>query len=135
MVDLDSAVPPPPHVRLRDVAVGDAAALARILIAANDSAFRGLVPPRCLAFTEVESTSNWRKTLTAGLPPGDFLLVAESPLGVPIGYAWGGPSRTTRSTAASCARSVSGPQTSAAGLAASWWEGWQAASPIGASPA
>src|SRR5829696_9045173 len=92
MVDLASAVPPPPHVRLRDVAVGDGAALARILIAANDSAFRGLVPPRCLAFTEVESTSNWRKTLTAGLPPGDFLLVAESPLGVPVGYAWGGPS-------------------------------------------
>ncbi len=91
MPDPDSAVPPPPHVRVRDVAVGDAAALARILIAANDSAFRGLVPPHCLSFTEAESAANWRKTLTAGLPPGDFMLVAESPHGVPVGYAWGGP--------------------------------------------
>ena len=91
MPDQISAVPPPPPVRLRDVAVGDAAALARILIAATDSAFRGLVPPQCLAFTEAESAANWRRTLTAGLPPGDFMLVAESPLGVPVAYAWGGP--------------------------------------------
>ena len=91
MPDPDSAVPPPPRVRLRDVAVGDAAALARILIAATEAAVRGLVPPRCLAFTEAESAANWRKTLAAGLPPGDVMLVAESPPGVPVGYAWGGP--------------------------------------------
>jgi ribosomal protein S18 acetylase RimI-like enzyme len=81
----------PPDVRLRDVGVGDAAALARILIAATDAAFRGLVPPRCLAFTEAESAANWRRLLRDGMPLGDVFLLADAPAGVPVGYAWGGP--------------------------------------------
>ena len=91
MLDVVLGPLPPPNVRLRDVAVGDAAALARILIAATDSAFRGVVPPQCLTSTEAESAASWRQTLTAGLPPGDVMLVAESPPGVPVAYAWGGP--------------------------------------------
>ena len=76
---------------LRDAQVGDAEALAHILITANTAAFRGRVPDQCLAFTEAESAANWRRTLVAGLAPGDVLVVAESPGGRPIGYAWGGP--------------------------------------------
>lgn len=91
MPDVVLGPPPPSNVHLRDMVVGDAEALARILIAATDSAFRGLVPPQCLTFTEAESAANWRRTLTAGLPPGDFMLVAELPPDVPVAYAWGGP--------------------------------------------
>ena len=75
---------------LRDVRVDDAEALAHILITANDTAFRDRVPDRCLAFTEAESAANWRRTLAAGLSPGDCLVVAERAGGTPIGYAWGG---------------------------------------------
>lgn len=82
---------PFPNLILRDVRIGDAAALAHILITSNEGAFRGRVPDQCLAFTETESAANWRRTLTAGLPPRDVLVVAELPGGSPIGYAWGGP--------------------------------------------
>src|SRR4051812_22158102 len=80
-----------PDRMLRDVQVGDAEALAHILITAGETAFRGRVPAQCLTFTEAESAANWRRTLAAGLPPGDVLVVAEPPGRMPIGYAWGGP--------------------------------------------
>jgi GNAT superfamily N-acetyltransferase len=76
---------------LRNVQVGDAEALAHVLVTAGEAAFRDRVPDHCLAFTEQESAANWRRSLTEGLPPGDFLVVAEPPDGGPIGYAWGGP--------------------------------------------
>ena len=80
-----------PDIVLRDVRVGDAGALAHILITANDAAFRGRVPDQCLTFTEAESAANWRRTLVTGLPPEDVLVVAEMSGGPPVGYAWGGP--------------------------------------------
>lgn len=76
---------------VRDVQVNDAEALAHILITAIDAAFRNRVPEQCLAFTEEESAANWRRSMTKGLPPDDFLVVIEPSGGGPIGYAWGGP--------------------------------------------
>ena len=79
-------------VQLRSVTLNDPEALARVLIAANESAFRGLVPDQCLTFTEAESAANWRKTFSEeGLPSGDeFLVVAETSAGEVVGYVWGG---------------------------------------------
>lgn len=76
---------------IRDVRIDDAEALAHILITANETAFRGRVPDRCLDFTEAESAANWRRMLVDGLPPGDVFVVAETSGGAPIGHAWGGP--------------------------------------------
>jgi ribosomal protein S18 acetylase RimI-like enzyme len=81
----------PPDIVLRDVRVGDAEALAHILITANDAAFRGRVPDHCLTFTEAESADNWRRTLVGGMPPEEIFVVAEMAGGSPVGYAWGGP--------------------------------------------
>jgi ribosomal protein S18 acetylase RimI-like enzyme len=83
---------PRPDLVLRDVNVGDAAALAHILVTANEAAFRGRVPDQCLTFTEPESAANWQRLLIEGVPPGDVLVVVELPKGSPVGYAWGGPS-------------------------------------------
>jgi GNAT superfamily N-acetyltransferase len=80
-----------PDIVVRDVRAGDAEALGHILITANEAAFRGRVPDQCLTFTEAESAANWRRTLVAGLPPEDVLVVAERSGGPPVGYAWGGP--------------------------------------------
>ena len=82
---------PRPDIIVRDVRVDDAEALARILIPANEVAFRGRIPDQCLTLTEARSAANWRRTLTEGLPPDDFLVVAEPPGDAPVGYAWGGP--------------------------------------------
>jgi len=80
-----------PNLLLREVRGDDAAALAHILITANEAAFRGRIPDPCLTLTEAESAANWHRTLGAGLPLRDVLVVAESPGGVLVGYAWGGP--------------------------------------------
>ncbi len=79
-------------IHLRPVTFDDPEALAHILITANESAFRGLVPDQCLTFTEAESAANWRKTFTEeGLPSGDeFLTVAETAAREVVGYVWGG---------------------------------------------
>jgi hypothetical protein len=69
---------PGPDLLLRDVEVGDAEALAHILITANEAAFRGRSPDQCLTLTEVQRAANWRRTLMAGLPPGDFLVVVRA---------------------------------------------------------
>jgi len=82
---------PHPDIALRNVRVGDAEALAHILITANEAAFRGRVPEQCLTFTETESAANWRRMLAAGLPTEDVFVVAEPSGGTPVGYAWGGP--------------------------------------------
>jgi ribosomal protein S18 acetylase RimI-like enzyme len=75
---------------LREVVASDADALAHVLIAANEHAFRGRVPDVCLKFSEAESSANWRRTLEEGLPVGDFIVVAATAAGKVVGFAWGG---------------------------------------------
>ncbi len=77
-------------ITLRDVLPSDAPALAHILCTANEYAFRGLVPDHCLEFMETESAVNWQLTLTDGLFDGDFMLMAVTPNGDVVGYAWAG---------------------------------------------
>lgn len=77
-------------INLRDVLPSDAPALAHIVCTANEYAFRGLVPDHCLEFSEAESATNWQRTLSAGLPDGDFMLMAVIPNGQVVGYAWAG---------------------------------------------
>jgi ribosomal protein S18 acetylase RimI-like enzyme len=77
---------------IRDVVPEDAAALAHVLITANEAAFRGRVPDQCLEFTEAESAANWQRMLVQlGLPAGDFMIVAQTSTALVVGYAWGGP--------------------------------------------
>lgn len=77
-------------ITLRDVRPDEAPKLAHVLITGNDHAFRGLVPDHLLEFSEAESAANWERTLAAGLPEGDFMIVAETTTGDFAGYAWGG---------------------------------------------
>ena len=76
---------------LRHVLPSDAPSLAHIVCTANDHAFRGLVPDQCLEFTEAESTANWARFFSLGLPVEDFMLIAETPTHECIGYIWAGP--------------------------------------------
>jgi GNAT superfamily N-acetyltransferase len=78
-------------VTIRDLTLDDIDALAHVLVTAIERAFRGLVPDKCLEFTEAESAANWRRFLVdgEGLPAGDFMLVAEAD-GQVVGYTWGG---------------------------------------------
>ncbi len=78
-------------ITYRDVVATDASGLARVLVNANERAFRGRVPDRCLEFTETESAHNWQRFFdNDSLPSGDFLIVAEAnPFGV-VAYTWGG---------------------------------------------
>jgi ribosomal protein S18 acetylase RimI-like enzyme len=78
-------------ISLRRALVSDADGLAHVLITANEHAFRGRVPDKCLEFAEAESATNWRRTLSEGLPDGDFLVVAQTRTGKIVGYTWGGP--------------------------------------------
>ena len=80
------------NIRIRPATLDDPEALAHVLITANESAFRGLVPDECLTFTEAQSAINWRKTFSEeGLPSGnEFLVVAETRDGEVVGYVWGG---------------------------------------------
>jgi ribosomal protein S18 acetylase RimI-like enzyme len=78
---------------IREAVLGDADGLAHAIITATNHAFRGIVPERCLAFTEKESSENWRRTLNDGFRVGEFLCVAEERPGSVIGYVLGGPSR------------------------------------------
>ena len=78
--------------QLRPVGPSDAAALAHILVTANERAFRGIVPDQCLNFTEPQSAANWHRALTAGLPPDDFFVLIERADEPPVGYVWAGPS-------------------------------------------
>ncbi len=80
-------------VHIREVNPDDADALAHVLVCANRAAYAGIVPPQCLTFTEAESAANWRRTLGAGLPQGDFIFIVEDErTKLVIAYAWGGPS-------------------------------------------
>src|SRR5690348_4910997 len=78
--------------KLRPVGPTDAAVLAHILVTANERTFRGIVPDQCLDFTEAQSTANWHRTLTAGIPRGDFFVLIEAAGDQPAGYVWAGPS-------------------------------------------
>ena len=77
-------------ISFRDVVVGDADALAHILITSNEASFRGVVPDRVLKSTEAESALNWRRTLSRGLPVHDVMILALT-AGETVGYVWGGP--------------------------------------------
>ena len=86
-------------IRIRPAVVSDADALARVMIEANQHAFRGLVPDRCLAWiTPQESADNWRKTLgPGGMRHADCLLVAETlPEATVVGFAMGRPAVDVR---------------------------------------
>jgi len=76
---------------LRDVVPSDAPSLAHIVCTANEQAFRGLVPDACLEFSEAESTANWQRTFSQGLPNDDYMLIAETPVKACAGYVWAGP--------------------------------------------
>lgn len=78
-------------IHLRNVVPEDAASLAHILVTASDVTFRGIVPDKCLEFTEAESSANWQNMLTEGLPAGDFMVIAQLESGPVVGYVWGGP--------------------------------------------
>ena len=82
--------------QFRPVFPSDAAALAHILVTANERAFRGIVPDQCLDFTEAQSAANWNRTLTAGLPPDDFFVLIERAGEPSIGYVWARPSDDAR---------------------------------------
>lgn len=75
---------------IRDAVMEDADQLAHITVTANESAFAGLVPDVCLAFSEAESAANWRRSI-AGEFARDTFLVAQEPGGRVIGYALAGP--------------------------------------------
>ncbi|MEP6985223.1 MAG: GNAT family N-acetyltransferase, partial [Chloroflexota bacterium] len=81
---------------LCDVIPSDALCLAHIVVSANEHAFRGLVPDQCLEFSEAESSANWQRTLSKGLPSDDFMLVAETPTNECVGYVWAGPNPKDR---------------------------------------
>lgn len=83
--------PPVERITLRDVTAQDAAALAQVLVTANDDAFRGRVPDHILDFSEEESATNWQVMLDEGLPPDDFMVLAQTGAGKVVGYTWGGP--------------------------------------------
>src|SRR5689334_18790269 len=78
-------------IHLRPVTVDDAEALAHVLVSAQESAFRGIVPDQCLDFTEAQSAANWRRFFSEeGVPSGsDFMVIAETDDGDAIGYTWG----------------------------------------------
>lgn len=78
------------EMSLRELVASDAAALAHILVSANEAVFRGRVPDRCLEFTEAESAANWRRFFTQGLPAGDFMIGVQAENGELVAYAWGG---------------------------------------------
>lgn len=80
-------------INIRDVRASDAPSLAHILVTANENAFRGLVPDKCLEFTEAESASNWQSFFERDFPENNVFLVAETRDNDVIGYAWGRPSQ------------------------------------------
>jgi ribosomal protein S18 acetylase RimI-like enzyme len=79
-------------LRLRPVTASDAAALADILVIANEHAFRGIVPDQCLALTEAQSAANWQRTLDGGIAPADIFDLVEDAANQRVGYVWAGPS-------------------------------------------
>ena len=76
------------EMSLRELVPSDAAALAHILISANEAVFRGRVPDRCLEFTEAESAANWGRFFAQGIPTGDFMLGVQGENGQLVAYAW-----------------------------------------------
>lgn len=79
------------EIVIRHARIEDCPALGRIIVAATQDAFRGLVPDRCLAWlTPEESAVNWAKNFQSAqqLFPGDFLFVAETEAQGVIGLAF-----------------------------------------------
>ena len=68
-----------PEFNIRPARPEDRFALARIIIEATQSAFRGRVPDQCLNWLSAEDSAvNWRRTIdTIATQSGEYLLVAE----------------------------------------------------------
>lgn len=83
-------------VRVRPVSLDDTDALGLITVTASWGAFIGQIPEASLdlEWTPHASASGWRRTLE-GLPPDEFMLVAEGDDGV-VGFAWAGLSARHR---------------------------------------
>ncbi|HRQ40269.1 MAG TPA: GNAT family N-acetyltransferase [Chloroflexota bacterium] len=78
------------EILIRPARIEDCPALGRIIVAATQDAFRGLVPDLCLEWlTPEESAANWAKNFQSeqSLAPGDFLFVAETKRHRVIGFA------------------------------------------------
>jgi predicted N-acetyltransferase YhbS len=69
-----------PEYNIRQATLDDRFALARIIIAATHSAFRGRVPDRCLNWLNPEESAvNWGRTIDAiRNQSGELLYVAET---------------------------------------------------------
>ena len=77
-------------ILIRHAHIADCPALARIIITATESAFRGRVPDKCLTWlTPEESAANWAKNFKTEdtLDPGDYLYVATNDTSGVVGFA------------------------------------------------
>ncbi len=81
------------HYTIREATYDDAAALADIIIQANHTTFRGLVPDQCLTgLTWEESRTNWQRFLqTTRKADEAFLHIATTATGLVVGVGMGGP--------------------------------------------
>jgi ribosomal protein S18 acetylase RimI-like enzyme len=82
-------------MQIRDARMEDADELARITLEARRAILTGLVPEAVIAgFTREESVRNWRRTLrelAAHIDPDQFLFIAQTTEGLPVGLVMGGP--------------------------------------------
>jgi GNAT superfamily N-acetyltransferase len=77
------------RVEIRPARIEDCPTLARVIIDATMSAFRGKVPDACLNWLTVEeSAANWARNFEpGGLDPGEHIFVAEVERADVIGLA------------------------------------------------
>jgi ribosomal protein S18 acetylase RimI-like enzyme len=84
-------------MQIRDARLEDADQLARITLEARRVILTGLVPESVIAgFTHEESARNWRGTLrglASTVDPDEFLFIAQTTEGLPVGLVMGGPAR------------------------------------------
>src|SRR5688500_1744709 len=84
-------------MHVRDARMQDADELARITLEARRAILTGLVPESVITgFTREESVRNWRRTLrelASGMDPSEFLFIAQTDDGLPVGLVMGGPAR------------------------------------------
>ncbi len=82
-------------IKLRPARIEDCPALGRVLVSATESAFKGLVPERCLEWTPEQSAVNWRRNFKEDgtLADDSSIIVAESNVEGVVGFAMFGQSR------------------------------------------
>lgn len=85
-------------MRIREAELGDAAAMARVIVNSYRRAHRDQIPEESLMqFTYEESERNWARTLrelSASAKREKSIFVAENEAGSLIGVAMGGPERS-----------------------------------------